>query len=157
VEFYGNNKKSIDDFFEKCKESGLTEKNILSLIKNKEKYKTVPISIFDNSLSPLEAIVQYLRQENYSLNEISKILNRSNKTIWTTYDNALKKRVKLRIEAEIFIPLSIFSNRTLSTLENISVYLKEELSFSFTEISRLLGKNKNTIWTVYNRAVKKLK
>lgn len=159
VELYGKNKELIErfaDFLKKSKEYDLSEKDVIELIKNKEKFIAVPVSIFRNKLGPLEAVVQYLREEGYKLKEIALLLNRSNKTIWTTYDNAVKKNVKLEISDELFIPLSIISNRRLSALENICSYLKERLQFSISNIAKLLERNKNTIWTVCSRAVKKL-
>ena len=46
---------------------------------------------------------------------------------------------------------------TLSILENIVLYLKEELSLSFKEISVLIKKDPSTVWTAYQRALKKVK
>ena len=73
----------------------------------KKSFLSVPVSIFRNKLSPLEAVVQYLRESEYSLKEISVFLNRSNKTIWTTYNNAVKKKVDIENDYEVFIPLFI--------------------------------------------------
>lgn len=159
VELYGRNKESIDKFAEFLERSKsqyhINEKDILRLVKEKNSFLSVPVSIFRNDLSPLEAVVRYLRESEYTLKEISLLLNRSNKTIWTTYDNATKKNVKIEIDYDVFIPLFILSNRRLSTLENICSYLKDELSLSFSKISKLLGKNKNTVWTAYHRAKEK--
>ena len=159
IELYGRNKEVIDKFAEFLEKSktryNLSEKEIVKLVENKKSFLSIPVSIFRNDLSPLEAVVQYLRESGYSLKEISVLLNRSNKTIWTTYTNAIKKKVKLDVDYEFFIPLFVVSNRKLSSLENICVYMKEELSLSFVKISRLLGKHKNTIWTTYQRARKK--
>ena len=159
VDLYGRNKDVVDRFAEFLETSkklyNLSEKDVVNLVKNKKSFLSIPVSIFRNKLSPLEAIAFYLKGLGHSLKEISVLLNRSNKTIWTTYDNALKKNVKPEISYEVFIPLFIVSNRRLSTLENICAYMKDELSLSLSRISRLLGKNKNTIWTAYHRAKKK--
>ncbi len=159
IELYGKNKEIIDkfsEFFEKSQlDYDISEKDVIGVIKNKKSFLSVPVSVFKNRLSPLEAVVQFLRESKYSLKEISKLLNRSNKTIWTTYNNAVKKHVEISVDSDIFIPLSVISNRKLSVLENICVYMKEKFSLSFAKISRIIGKNKNTIWTCYNRARKK--
>lgn len=59
----------------------------------KETEITLPIALFcDRKLSVLEHITKHLK-ENYDLGytEIAKLLNRSPKTIWTTYQRAKKK------------------------------------------------------------------
>lgn len=159
IQFYAQNKEMIDSLTEFLDESqseyALSAEDIINLLENKKEYTFIPISIFDSKLSPLEAVVQYLREIGYSLKQISDIVNRSNKTIWSTYNNALKKGVTLTIDLDHVIPLNIVSDRNLSAFENICTYMKEELSLSFADIARLLKRNKNTIWTTYNRAKEK--
>jgi hypothetical protein len=53
------------------------------------------------------------------------------------------------------IPLGIFSDRKLSTTENLVVYLKEHHGLKYRDIARILQRDERTIWTVYNRAKKK--
>ncbi|GAF99559.1 unnamed protein product, partial [marine sediment metagenome] len=53
------------------------------------------------------------------------------------------------------IPSYIFKDRTLSVLEAIVKYLKEERMLSYHEIAVLLKRDDRTIWTVYNRVKKK--
>jgi len=55
----------------------------------------------------------------------------------------------------IDIPSHIFRDRTLSVLEIMVEYLKNELKLSYHEIAVLLNRDDRTIWTVYNRAKKK--
>lgn len=60
----------------------------------KESGITIPLTIFcDRTLSILEHITNHLK-EDYNLNnaEIAKLLNRSPKTVWTTYQRAKEKR-----------------------------------------------------------------
>ena len=61
-----------------------------------------------------------------------------------------KKEVK-----KVEIPSNIFRDRTLSVLEIMVEYLKEEINLSYHEIAVLLNRDDRTIWTVYNRAKKK--
>lgn len=58
----------------------------------------VPTSIFtDRILSPLEAVVEYLKERhNFSFREISIILNRDERNIWTVYNRAKKKRENVK-------------------------------------------------------------
>ena len=88
---------------------------------------SVPVGIFANDvLSSLEAIVKYLKEElKIKFSKVGKLLNRSNKTIWSTYHNASKKMPSDygTISHDILIPVSIFSNRTYSVLENVINFL----------------------------------
>jgi predicted DNA-binding protein (UPF0251 family) len=112
--------------------------------------------------SSLEAIVLYLKEIlNMKYNEIAKILNRDQRTIWVTYSNSKKKRMildtkKFASESKMYIPVSIFKSRHFSMLESIVFYLRTNYALSFNQISQLLGKNYRTIWTVYKRALKKI-
>ena len=119
----------------------------------------LPISIFDNNeLSCLETIVKYLKEEfNLRFHEIALSLNRNDRTIWSTYNVACKKRKeKLSIkESKFFIPASIFTDRKLSVLEAIVGYLKDNFNLRYSEIAALLNRDERNIWTVYNRAKKK--
>jgi hypothetical protein len=73
-----------------------------------------------------------------------------------TYHVAKKKMPEAFVENfGQTIPGAILQNRTLSVLENIVAYLKENKQFSLTEIAKLLHRNSQTIWTVYSRVQKK--
>ncbi len=56
---------------------------------------------------------------------------------------------------EINIPLSIFNNRDFSFMESIVFYMKKNLDMSYHEIADSLNRDDRTIWTIYNRALKK--
>ena len=135
--------KQIADLFEKR----IIKKDLL------------PISIFDNNeLSCLESIVKYLKEElKLKFHEIAFLLNRDDRTIWTTYNFACKKRkIKLNAKESKFpIPISIFTNRKLSVLESIAGYLKDNFNLRYSEIAALLNRDERNIWTVYNRYKKK--
>ena len=122
----------------------------------------IPSSIFrDRSLAPLESITEYLKDEkDLSYHEIALLLDRDDRTIWTCYNRAQKKRkehpkTREPSEQEVQIPVEIFKNRQFAPLESISFYLKENVSMSFHEIAVLVGRNDRTIWTCHNRAKKK--
>lgn len=156
TQIYGENRILIDglrkniDFLKDNYD--LSENEILRL--SKVKIIPVPVSIFNNKLAPLEALVLYLKNQNYRLSEISLMLKREQSTIWLTYHNSLKKKVTIKTDSEIFIPLEIFSERKLSILEILSEHLRNN-NLSFKEIAKLTGKNSKTIWTCYNRAKNK--
>ena len=55
----------------------------------------------------------------------------------------------------ISIPYSVLANRSLSILEVISKYLKDKKKLTYHEIAVLLNRDDRTIWTCYDRAIKK--
>lgn len=118
----------------------------------------VPSFAFNKRLSGLESICKYLKEDlGLSFHEIALILNRDDRTIWTTYKRAKKKMEKRFSGKSIFyIPCEIFKNRRLSVLENIVKFLKEEYDFNFHKIANVLERDDRTIWTVFNRAMKKI-
>ncbi len=117
----------------------------------------VPVSVFSNGLSSLEAVVKYLKdQKELRLCEIAKLLNRDDRTVWNAYNEASKKTSVENIQpGSHFIPLSVCANRNLSILESIVFYLKEERGLRNCKIAALLNKDARTIWTVHSRAKKK--
>lgn len=119
---------------------------------------SIPIGVFSNDvLSSLEAIAKYLKEElNLRFSKIGKLLNRSNKTIWATYHNAIKKMPSPfgEISHDIMIPVSAISNRSYSTLESVVGFIKD-LDYTNHEVAQMLHLDDRTIWTVYDRVKKK--
>ena len=118
----------------------------------------IPLSIFQNKkLSALEAIVKYMKEElNLRIVEIAEMISRNNRTIWATYNNSKEKmKEKLKILPGKSIPVSIFRPRLLSVLESLVEFLREKNGMRFGEIAVALNRDNRTVWTVYNRAVKK--
>ena len=136
----------------------LTKEDLVNMYEDVEKIK-VPLRIFSRKLSPLEALVMYLKKnQGLRFHDIALELNRDDRSIWKTYQQA-KSKSKSSFELrknELIIPISIFKNRNLSILENLVVYLKSELDISVKKISFLTNKNISTIWTAYSRAKKKV-
>ena len=145
--------------FSRLKSLSKPEKlEVISFLTEQLKENVIPLFIFKNdSLSALEAIVKYLKEEhNLSYVEISRLLNRSNKTIWITYQRAKKKMPKKLVgKSQILIPVEIFQNRKFSVLESLASYLKQEQGISYKEIAKLINRNYRTILTVYRRFRKK--
>ena len=117
----------------------------------------VPISIFNQELSGLEALSYYLKEHaGLRFCVIASLLNRDDRTIWDSYTQGKKKALSFSNTTSTFhIPLYIFEDRNLGVLEALSKYLKEERALKFSQIAKLLGKNDRTIWTAYHRAQKK--
>ncbi len=71
--------------------------------------------------------------------------------------NTEKKNDELITNGFLKIPLTVLQNRDLAILESIVEYLRDFRGLRYSEIARLLNRDSRTIWTVYNRAKKKLK
>ena len=95
---------------------------------------------------------------DYSYHKIAVILNRDDRTIWATFRSATSKHPKrfINVKSGFSIPLSILDDRRFGVLENMVLYMKDELQFRFKEIANLLGRDQRTIWTTYHRAKVKL-
>lgn len=142
----------------------LTFQEILSGIEAKIPYPikgkeiNIPVGIFSNdALGSLEAIVKYLKEDlKIKFSKIGKLTNRSNKTIWATYHNAFKKMPFSfgAISKDILIPISVFSDRSYSTLECVVGFVKD-LEYSNHEVASILHLDDRTIWTVWDRVKKK--
>ncbi|MBU1198712.1 MAG: hypothetical protein KKF46_02675 [Nanoarchaeota archaeon] len=120
----------------------------------------IPVAVFDNDyLSALESIVKYLYEnKGLRLSEIAKLLSRDSRAIGVTYKFARKKmksELKVSVSKQSF-PASALAERKLSVLESIVYYLKKQYYLSFHDIALLLKRDDRTIWTVYQRALKKL-
>jgi hypothetical protein len=133
-----------------------------AIIRQKEKPSgiTIPIDVFAHKISPAEAVVKYLKENlNKTLHDISVLLNRDERGIWSTYRRATKKLSSKfsSFPSGLQIPVSLFSDRTCSILEHVVLYLKDEKQLKGSQIAKLLNKKSSTVWTVYNRAVQKMK
>jgi hypothetical protein len=141
------------------------------LLKNRERYICIPVGLFRSKLGPLETVVRYLKDIlGYNFAQISRLLFRDETTIWTSYKNSVKKNEvivdleladidmkKLKLKKEdLIVPLSVFSERKLSVLEALCLYLRETFGLSYHVIGEIVERNERTIWTVVNRAGKKL-
>jgi len=157
--------KRLLDTLTYLKESGLSSEQIIELA-NKllkvpvEEEVKVPISVFKNDkLGSLETIVKYLRENLLlSFKQIGALTNRNDIALAVSYRNAKRKLAEKFVVEEIaayFIPVKILQDRNLSVLENIVSYLKDTFGLTYHKIALLLNRNDRTIWTVYQRALKK--
>jgi len=142
------------------KKYGLSDDESYDLISKKRFSKfRIPICIFGyNTLSSLQAIVKYLKENcNLNFKEIADLLNRSKFTIASSYRQA---KSKLPIKYVVFssdydIPTRFIASRKYSVLESIVLFLKQKRGLRFKEISDLLLLDQRTVWTVYQRALRK--
>ena len=122
-------------------------------VKGKEKALLIPISIFSTDLAPSEALIKYLKEtQEISYHEISVLINRNERSVWASYQRAIKKiPSKFEIKDTIFVPVSIFADNKFSILECLISYLKDVKHMKNSKIAILLKKNPSNIWTIYNR------
>jgi hypothetical protein len=117
---------------------------------------SVPLTIYSEALTPLESTVKYLREnKEMKFSEIGPVLGRDQKAVAITY-RAASRKVKAAFnesEASVFVPASIFNSKSLSAFEALVVYLRK--THSILEISKVLGKDYRTVWTIYSRATAK--
>ena len=72
----------------------------------KERREKIPLSAFTKELSILESVVKYLKENcKYKYSQIAKILNRDDRTIWTTYNNAKNKDKITVYDSDFDIPI----------------------------------------------------
>ena len=133
--------------------------DLLKKRRKEDKAITFPSSILKNrSLGVLEAVTKYLKEElNLSYHDMASLLNRNDRPIWITYNKAKQKFPERLItdKSSIQIPLSIFTDRNLGLLENLTKYLRENLNLKNREIAKMLDRDNRTIWTCYDRAIRK--
>ena len=160
--------ESLEIIAQIAKKHKLDIKQVITLMENKDRYIYLPIGIFRSKLGPLEAVVRYMKDNlHYNFSQIAKFLSRDETTVWTSYNNSLQKgKIILDLElkdiknikkSDLIVPLSIFSERSISILEALCLYLKQNFKLNYREIGMLLERNERTIWTVVSRASKKLK
>ena len=89
----------------------------------------------------LSDTLKFLKQRGLNTEEISGLVN---------------KFLKVHITEEIKVPLSVFKNDKLSSLETIVKYLRENLLLSFKQIASLSNRNQISLAVTYRNAKKKL-
>jgi len=68
-------------------------------------------------------------------------------------EQLIKEDTKKRsLKEYIDIPSFVFKDRTLSVLEVMVEYLKDNKKMKFHEIAQIINRDDRTVWTVYRRA-----
>jgi len=154
IKTLGRFRRVLDKFKE---ETVLTQQEVLHLLE--QDMDILPVAIFSNRrLGVLEIIVKYMREElDYSLNKIAGLLKRDNRTVWSSYCQSKKKDPEQIVvdKHEFLIPVALFANRELGVLEVLVSYLRDRYGLKYSEIGELLSRDQRTIWTVYNRKLRK--
>lgn len=69
--------------------------------------------------------------------------------------NITEQQLTQLLKKEEAIPLHIFNNETLSALEAIVKYLKENKNLKHSKIAKKMNRNTKTIWATYQKAKQK--
>lgn len=123
----------------------------------KQEY-SIPLSIFSNKLYPAEALCKHLREtEQLSFKDIALLLQRSEKSVWSTYQRAsLKMKPRFTKRQENYsLPIAIFQNRSYSFLESVIFYMNRVHRLKTKNIAALLGKSPNSMAVLLKRAREK--
>lgn len=152
-------KDQLESFFQTLTSQGISIRELQSYLEQRGKTPSIPITVFaHNQLAPLQALVKYLKENlGYANHTIARLLGRSQKTIWQTYSDSLRvvKEPLTYGSAKISIPFSIFVPSKLTIFEQLIIYLKDQLGYTYHSVGLLINRNERTIWTVYRRALKK--
>lgn len=148
-------KKLLESVLNSLKEKYNLDKNIeIVLSEKKENKDFLPCSIFHNDLGVFESVVKFLHEDKkLDFKQISKITKRTHNNIAVTYLKSKKKYYpEFDIDYSNKIPLTVFSEK-YTCFESICLYLKK--TFNYHEIAQLLDRDDRTIWTTYQRAIKR--
>ncbi|MFC1691763.1 hypothetical protein ACFL0W_06305 [Nanoarchaeota archaeon] len=149
--------KNVLSMFEK--KYDLTADQIISVMGVQLDAESIPVSIFANKkLSVFEAIVKFLAEnKDLEIKQIAEVLGKGYNSTWVTYNNAKKKMPDhLKVEPGKTIPISAF-NLQLTIFESVVRYMREDLKMSNKKVADLLNRDNKTTWSIYSKALKKLK
>ena len=145
-------KAAIDGFKEKYDLSSPAE--VLAALQ----IESIPATIFNDKLSPLETVVKFLKENNNKkLAEIARILKKDVSSVWLAYKHSQQKHPKKITFAHTpyTIPISVLHSSSLSLLETITEHLRDKYGLSYHDLGKLLSRNERTVWTTYRRAKQK--
>lgn len=148
--------KSIIGFMRQNQQLELSE--LLSIYSETSPEQSVPVSIFSGKLSPSEALCLFLKQDRgLSFHDIAVLLNRDDRSVWTSCARAKKKSKKQFTEKDddILLPISMFTDRSLSIMEHVVDLLTHQHKMTNSQIAKMLNRNPSAIATVANRAESK--
>lgn len=127
--------------------------SLIADYKKQKNIRSIPLNLFSNrKLGVLEVVVKYLKENHdLSYHEIAVLLKRDDRTIWTTYNKAIKKyKDKFSAKNEDALDITIFSDRKNSPLGSLVHYLKNK-GMNLKQIARELNRDYKTIWSTYKK------
>jgi len=125
---------------------------VIADYKKQKSIRFIPLDLFSNrKLGVLEVVVKYLKENHeQSYHEIAILLKRDDRTIWTTYNKAIKKHHDaFSIKDNDSIDIGIFSDRKQAPLQALVRHLKAK-GMNLKQIAKLLNRDYKTIWATYH-------
>lgn len=114
----------------------------------------IPVEAFANETTPLQTVTHYLAVVyNKTPKEISQTLGRTTTEV-NKFLVASKGAPTPPRTGTIMLPVSLFSDRSLSASEHLVAYLESQ-GLTVAEIAVKLSKAEPTIWTLHYRIAKK--
>lgn len=146
------------DALERLDSLGVAPDDVLRVVSARQDVRGVPVSVFNSRLGALESVVKYLREELLlSYDSIAVLLHRNPGPVGVTYRRAKKKHGgRLDVSADETVPFSVFGDGLLSVLESIAYHLALQ-GHDWHEIAHIMCRHDKTIWTVLDRAKRKLR
>ncbi len=139
---------------------GLSFEEVLNQLQQPKAEIEIPYTIFSPETSGLETITKYLKEnQELSLKEIARKLNRKYRTVWGAYMASQKKKPQPLIPSPTpyRISLHLFSERKLSVLETLTHHLRTHYRLRYSQIAKLLHRDPRTIWTTEHKAQLRLR
>ena len=143
------NKVTLQELaYEIKRKYNFTPKQIIDIVNSPNPENLIPLNLFSNKkLGIMESLVKFLVENKHMrLNEISNLLNRDNRTVWSVYDKTKKKmKKKIVVKNETFVPIDIFRKRENGPLKNLVCYCKFELVMRNKDIANVLCRDEKVI------------
>jgi hypothetical protein len=120
----------------------------------------VPVSMFATTLTPLEALTKYLRdQECLPFKNIAVVVHRNESTVRNTHKRAVEKYggVLPLYPCVYWFPLSVLADRRLTLYEHVVAHLWYRCHLRSAEIARVLRRDQAMILNVLHRIELRLK
>ncbi len=135
---------------------GLSEAEARRVLRG-EGEPTVPVTIFVHELTPLEALVKHLREnEGMRLVRIAELIGRDQRCVGTTYRRAREKAPGplAAPPSTLSFPVALLRDKRLSPAEHLASHLLEA-GLPYSEVARRTKRDDRTIWTLAARARRK--
>lgn len=136
-------------------EFGLTKSLFVEFLSRFDDEVLIPATIFSQQMSPLRALVKYLREEcNYSVSNIANKLNRTGSLISASYES-VKNNTLIMHDFSFAIPLELFSKGKHSIMETVVNYLITIQGLSTQEVALTLKRDSSVVWAFKRRYQRK--
>lgn len=116
--------------------------------KQQKKMAQIPVRLFSGKLAASEVIVKYLKESGLSYAEISRIINRDQRTVWVTYSKAIKKQKEAFTikNDDLLVDIALFSTKD-KPLRTLIKHLIQN-GYSTKQVAKMLNRSYKNIWMI---------